>query len=634
MAGIRVLLGLFPKTGDYESKRNQLESEYKSLLAFKGSKELRKYHELEENVLSEEFLKKKKEIFSLRFKQTEDYQKERDFLSLKNSRDIKLFYKIKESQELKSFQSFEKSGELKDYLSLEKFINSEEFATVKQETLLSPKQKFAKSDLHKTLQQYEQLNNDHRIKAYFQFINNKAFSSFQSFKMSDQLEHFKKLEKEVNSSAFLNKVASMKKVDYKVSAERRMFDEYRVIKKSKDYKNYVKLSQSSLRHHYDELHDSDELEVFTDLKTFILSDDFKRQRKEIETTNFKDTDEYKKLQKYQDLKKSEKFRFYYKFKESKGYKNYLNLNNSDRITNFETLRDYIDSDDFKRFKAYCLKTPKKRWTESKEYEILQEFETLKRSEKIVWYFKNIDSKKFAWYRQWDETFLEDFSTAKIDTKKWLTKYYWGNKMLKDSYSLSHDKHFVTDGKNLNLENGKLHIVTRKETVEGKSWHPTMGFITREFAYTSGLISTGESYRQKYGTFEAKIKLNEAKDIQNAFWMVGNTMLPHIDIAKAGKKLIVGNAWGNSHDIKSTQRFSDSLGRNRFSKDYFIYTLEWLPGKLTWKINGVEINSTTKGVPEEPMYLVLSAGVQKEVSSLLPASFEIDWVRCYQTNNGK
>ncbi len=634
MAGIRVLLGLFPKTGDYESKRNQLESEYKSLLAFKGSKELRKYHELGENVLSEEFLKKKKEIFSLRFKQTEDYQKERDFLSFKNSRDIKLFYKTKESQELKSFQSFEKSTELKDYLSLEKFINSEEFAAVKRETLLSPKQKFAKSDLHKTLQQYEQLNNDHRIKAYFQFINNKAFSSFQSFKMSDKLEHFKKLEKEVNSSAFLNKVASMKKVDYKVSAERRMFDEYRAIKKSKDYKNYVKLSQSSLKHHYDELHDSDELEVFTDLKTFILSDDFKRQKKEIETTNFKDTDEYKKLQKYQDLKKSEKFRFYYKFKESKGYKNYLNLNNSDQITNFETLRDYIDSDDFKRFKAYCLKAPKKRWAESKEYEILQEFETLKRSEKIVWYFKNVDSKKFAWYRQWDETFHEDFSTAKLDIKKWLTKYYWGDKMLKDSYSLSHDKHFVTDGENLNLENGKLHIVTRKETVKGKSWHPTQGFITREFAYTSGLISTGESFRQKYGTFEAKIKLNEAKDIQNVFWMVGNTMLPHIDITKAGKKLAIGNAWGNSHDLKSTQRFSNSLGRNRFAKDYFIYTFEWLPGKLTWKINGIEINSTIKGVPEEPMYLVLSAGVQKEVSSMLPASFEIDWVRCYQANSGK
>ena len=634
MAGIRVLLGLFPKTGDYESKRNQLESEYNDLLAFKSSKELMKYHEQEEYVQSEEFLKKKEEIFSLRYKQTEDFQKERNFFTQKNSHDIKLYYKTIASQDLRSFQDFEKSEDLKKFLDLEKFINSEEFAVVKREAMLPAKQKFAKSDLYKTLQQYEQLKDDTRIKAYFQFINSKAYSDFLSFKDSDKLGHFKKLEKEINSAVFLNRIASMKRADYKISDERKKLDEYRAIKKSKEYKNYIKLSQSSLKQHYDELNGSDELEMFTDLKAFILSNDFKRQRKEIETASFKDTDAYKKLQKYQGQKKSDKIRFYYKFKDSKEYKNYLNLYKSDRIAKFETLRDYIDSDDFKRFKAYCLKAPKKRWIESKEYEILQDFETLKKSEKIVWYFNNIDSKKFAWYRQWEESFHEDFSSAKLDTKKWLTKYYWGDKMLKDSYSLSHDKHFVTDGKNLSLENGKLHIVTRKETMEGKSWHPTMGFITREFAYTSGLISTGESFRQKYGTFEAKIKISEANDIQNAFWMVGNTMLPHIDVAKAGKKMIISNAWGNSKDIKSVQRFSDSIGRKRFTKDYFIYTLEWLPGKLIWKINGVAINSTTKGVPEEPMYVVFSAGVQKEVRSILPASLEIDWVRCYQSVNGK
>ena len=634
MAGIRVLLGLFPKTGDYESRRNQLESEYNDLLAFKSSKELMKYHEQEEYVQSEEFLKKKEEIFSLRYKQTEDFQKEKDFLAQKNSRDIKLYYKIHDSQDLKSFQDLEKLDELKEFLELEKFINSEEFAEVKRETMLPAKQKFAKSDLYKTLQQYERLSKDTRIKAYFQFINSKAYSDYISFKDSGKLDHFKELEKEVNSAAFLNKISSMKRADYKISDDRKKLDEHRAIKKSKEYKNYIKLSQSSLKQHYEELHNSDELEVFTDLKTFILSDDFKRQRKEIESAGFKDTDEYKKLEKYQNLKKSEKFKFYYKFKESKEYKNYLNLHKSDRIAKFETLKDYIDSDDFKRFKAYCLKSPKKRWAESKEYEILQDFETLKKSEKIAWYFSNIDSKKFDWHRQWEESFREDFSAAKLDTKRWLTKYYWGDKMLKDSYSLSHDKHFVTDGKNLSLENGRLHIVTRKETVEGKSWHQTMGFIAREFAYTSGLISTGESFRQKYGTFEAKIKINEANDVQNAFWMVGNTMLPHIDVAKAGKKLIIGNAWGNSKDIKSARRFSDSIGRKRFTKDHFIYTLEWLPGKLTWKINGVEINSTTKGIPDEPMYIAFSAGVQKEVRSILPAVMEIDWVRCYQSANGK
>lgn len=633
MAGIKALLGLFPKTGDYETKRNQLEDEYKSLLAFKGSKELRKYHELETYIHSEEFNQKKKELLSLRFKQTEDYQKERDFFALKRSKDIRLYYQIDGSEQLKSFQAIEKSAELKEYLNLKKFINSQEFASVKRESSISAKQKFAKSDLHKTLEQYQNLKNDQRIKGYFRFINNRAYADFESFKMSDNLGHLKKLDKEINSSAFMNKTASMKKSELLESAEGKKLQEYKAIKKAKEYKNFTKLSKSPLRSYYDELHNSDELEVYNDLKNFILSDEFKRQRKEIETRSFKDTEEYQKLQKHEELKRSEKIRFYTKFKDSKEYRNYLDLHGSDRIDGFENMKDYVESDEFIKFKAYCLKSPKKRWIESKEYETLQEYETLKKSDKIVWYFKNIDSKKFAWYKQWEETFHEDFAAGKLDTKKWLTRYYWGNKILKDSYSLSSDKHFVTDGKNINLENGKLQIVTRKETIDGKSWHETMGFFTRQFDYTSGLISTGESFRQKYGTFEAKIKIHEAKRIQNAFWMVGKTRIPHIDIVKAGKKLVVGNAWGNSRDSGSIQRYSGSYSRKRFAKEYFIYTLEWLPGKLTWKINGVEVASTVKGIPDEPMYMLFSAGLQSDVSGILPAAFEIDWIRCYQSNNG-
>jgi beta-glucanase (GH16 family) len=55
----------------------------------------------------------------------------------------------------------------------------------------------------------------------------------------------------------------------------------------------------------------------------------------------------------------------------------------------------------------------------------------------------------------------------------------------------------------------------------------------------------------------------------------------------------------------------------------------MPEKITWKINGVEVASSHKGIPAESMYIVLSAGVQKDLSGILPARFEIDWVRCFQ-----
>jgi beta-glucanase (GH16 family) len=629
MASIRALLGLFPKTNDYENNRIKLEEEYKSLLAFKTSKELRKYHELESYVLSAEFAQKKKELLALRFKQTDDYLKENEFNSLRRKNHIRTYYRIKGSEQLKKFLDIEKSDDLKKYNTLEKYIKSDEFSASKTEASQSARQKFEKSDLSKTLNQYEQQRKSEKIKAYYKFINNKFFKDFISVQESGLNETVSRLEKEVQSKAFLERKMAMNKSEFKNSAEKRKLEELKRLKKSRQYKHYLEHINSPGRKFYDALHNSQEIEAFADLKAFVASDSFKQQRKAIESKTFKDTKEYQKQQEYLELKKSESIRFFFKFGDSKEYKTYLELKGSQQIKDFESLKAYIESDEFQKFKAFCLKKPKRRWLESKEYESLQEYLTQRKSEKIVWYLHNIDSKKFNWHRSWNESFIEDFSAPKLDTKKWLTRYYWGDKILKDGYSLAHDKHFVTNGQNLHLENGKLNIVTKKEVVHGKSWHASKGFITREFGYTSGLINTGSSFKQKYGTFEAKIKFHESKDLLNAFWLVGMTQVPHIDIAKAGKRLYMGNAWGDARNLKSVQKFNSSLRRDRFAQDYHIYSMEWLPEKITWKINGVEVASSKKGIPDESMYLVLSAGLQKDVSGILPARFEIDWVRCFQ-----
>ena len=631
MASIRAILGLFPKTNEYEGKRNQLEDEYNELMAFKNSKELRSFQELETKVHSDEFIRKKKEIQSLRFKQTEDFQKEKNYKTLSKTSDIKRYYKTLNSSELASFQKIEKSDTLKRFFQLEKLIHSPEFAEAKRHASVSTREKFARSDLYKTLEQYKVQSKSDRIVAYFKFIGNKAYNDFIAVKAHGIDKQVEKLEKETNTTGFQQKISGLSKSEKAASPEYQKQLELKAIKKSKQFKNYLKLKRSPNLSAYTELHNTDELATYQDLSKFIASEEFKRQRKEIESKSFKDTEEYSRLQEYLSLKKSSDIQFYYKFKKSKDLANYLNLYGSDRIKDYEELQKYIQGDAFRKFKAYCLMSPRKRWMESQEYEVLQDYELQKNSDKIKWYFENIEHKRFAWHRKWAPTFAEEFSSTKLDTKKWLTRYYWGDKMLKDSYSLSQDKHFVTDGKNLHIENGRLHITTKKEDIKGKSWHPSYGFITRDFGYSSGLVNTANSFWQKYGTFEAKIKIDNEVSIQNAFWMVGKTIVPHIDIMKAAKKLSFGNSWGNPRDLSTIQRFRVAKRRGKFSGDYFIYSLEWTPQKMIWKINGLEIASSAAKIPDTEMYLSLSAGLQKDVSGVLPTQMEVDWVRCYQHN---
>jgi len=119
-------------------------------------------------------------------------------------------------------------------------------------------------------------------------------------------------------------------------------------------------------------------------------------------------------------------------------------------------------------------------------------------------------------------------------------------------------------------------------------------------------------------------------VNNAFWLVADFQLPHINIARSSGSINVGNYWANGNINGKPEKNEAKISLDRYGKDYYIYSLEWLPGKLTWKINGVTIKTVTDGVPQTPMFINLGSSLYKAPDdSVLPASFEVDWVRCYK-----
>ncbi len=120
-------------------------------------------------------------------------------------------------------------------------------------------------------------------------------------------------------------------------------------------------------------------------------------------------------------------------------------------------------------------------------------------------------------------------------------------------------------------------------------------------------------------------------VRQAIWMVAEKILPHVDIAKLEKgKLNYGNFWGNIAEKGGVQKKLSKKGGSKFTSDFYIYSLEWTPEQLVWSINDVPVLTQTQGVPQEPMYLVLSAGVTNGVSgNQLPAKMEVDWVKIYK-----
>ena len=272
--------------------------------------------------------------------------------------------------------------------------------------------------------------------------------------------------------------------------------------------------------------------------------------------------------------------------------------------------------------------PQQKYEQSKEYELEKEYLELKDSEKMKWFQKLLKKNEFDKLKEWKVSFEDDFTGSAVDTAKWMYNYFWGEVLLKDTYALPGDKHFYTKGQNIEVSDSVLKIVTKQETSTGKVWNPALGFTPREFNYTSGLISTANSFRQKYGKIQIKAKMSNAP-VRQAIWMVAEKILPHVDIAKLEKgKLFYGNFWGNIAEKGGIQKKLSKRGGSKFTGDFYIYTLEWTPEQLVWKINDVPVLKQTQGVPQEPMYLVMSSGVTADVSSL-PAKMEIDWVRIYK-----
>ncbi|QQS52539.1 MAG: glycoside hydrolase family 16 protein [Bacteroidota bacterium] len=622
MAGLRALLGLYPKTTTYEEQCIELRKEFSALQLFATSEELRHFQELEETVTSEKFKLRREELLRIKYKGTEAFDKEQTYQRLHKDSEIKLYYKTLLSDTLKLYFEIHESEQLKQLHRLQEFVNSDAFLKEKAHYQQSAKKRFELSELGQELYKYNDQSRSTEIKSYFKFISDKRYPDYSQLSGSEKLARYEELKTIVESHEFVSAKKSMSKAEFQASEMGKQWVEYLSLSKSKDIRNYIQLEASALKKYYDTLHNSAELSAYEEHEKFVLSHDFALKRKAILSESFSDTEAYKKLHELELLQKSPNMKSYFSFSKSKEFENYNRIHQSEKLLRYKELSEYVKSEEFLTEKAYLNLSPQVRWKQSEEYKQLDEYNQLKGSEKIKWFYSQYNAKRFEWLRTWSISFSDEFDSGKLDKSKWLTRYFWGDKMLQKSYSLAHEKHFITDGNNLDLSAAHLKIITRKEKADGLKWNPELGFVPSSFEYTSGLVNTGNSFRQQYGYFEAKIKLSANSKILNAFWMVGDEQTPHIDVVKANGKCSMG--------IHTNQvSFKKTLGRSKFAADYFIYGMEWSANRIAWFINGLEVASTNTNIPQQPMYIALSAGLYEDLLDNNMPAMEVDWVRCYK-----
>lgn len=419
----------------------------------------------------------------------------------------------------------------------------------------------------------------------------KEFERLNTIANSETLKEYNELYEYVNSQEFISAKKNIIALKYKNSQIYNKEKQYLSLEKNKAIKNYFNVLQLP---EYKQVKDSEGQTEISDEQTKIIN----------------------------------------KFKKSKQYQLFAQTKNSSELKNYNELKEFVNSEEFKNEKEYLL--DKDKYKKSPEYVKESRYQELAKSDDIVWYLKNKNTNKFDELKKWKVTFDEKFDDNKIDEQKWMNSFFWGKMLIDDRYVLAGDKHYYTDNKNIDISGNTLKIITKKEQAKGKVWHPKQGFFKQDFEYTSAMLSTAHSFRQQYGKFEAKIKIDAEAPVFQAFWLKGEKILPEIDVFKfnthQNKKMLMTSTTGNPDDVDNAKSVITKVSGASLAKGFYIYSVDWTPEKITWKVNDVEVYSTTSGIPDEPLYILLSAGIRRDTNGEnIQSVYEIDWVKCYEKN---
>lgn len=435
---------------------------------------------------------------------------------------------------------------------------------------------------------------------------------FQRIEQSEELKRFKIIEKQINSEEFKRRRKEIEHLSYKGSPYYEAEKEYKSLLKIKKLQSYQLIRTSQELKGYEDIIQTDAYQQYIKVKTVVQAADFDEKLH---------ADEYAL---YQKLVKQPKIAAAIKFEKLKRYKEYCEVKNSDLPEKFEKLVTFVRSDEFKANRKYLL--DKNRYKTTEDYKLLEEYEELKKHKDLIKYNSLLTDSYFNDARKWQLVFEDEFDQGTLNKSKWISRYYAGERFLNDTYGVGKDVQLFT-ADNISFQESAVKLHFRKESIIGKYWDQKVGIREKKYDYTSAMLSTALSFKQQYGRFEAKIKLNHAA-LTTCFWMLGDTDVPHVEIMKCQDgSVYMGQMYSHGMGIKSDIQ---QLKNMALKPEYYIFTLEWTKEKMVWMVNDMIVKEVRENLPNSPMYVILSLGAQENPTDKdLPVTMEIDWVRGYR-----
>ena len=246
---------------------------------------------------------------------------------------------------------------------------------------------------------------------------------------------------------------------------------------------------------------------------------------------------------------------------------------------------------------------------------------------------------------YDLVFSDEFNGSSVNSYRWNTQLRWDGEFNGERY-----EHRVINGEdqfyvNVNSPD-QAHLDTivpvynpfefdgsrlairavrnpLKQTQGNRSFGPLRDMVAQQ-TFLSGAISTYDKFTQKYGYFEARIKIPNHVGTFPAFWLhhqkraYEGTQRTEIDIMENlghapwyiynsyhYNTNVSATQYGDSHFLKPQPEGQIYTGVD-YSEDYHVYAAQWEPGHITWFIDGEKVSELSDAsVNHEELYVILN-----------------------------
>lgn len=305
-------------------------------------------------------------------------------------------------------------------------------------------------------------------------------------------------------------------------------------------------------------------------------------------------------------------------------KRYRTVEASDKYKEFRALEMTVSTDFFRSQKDKILgqKNGKKLWAESEEGKQEARLAELKKDDDIL-FLQRIDEKQIRQVEALRPVVKDNFDWKQLSDSPWSPGFLYPSKDFVAVHSYVNELQAYTGGKNVRIEDGILHIDTRKEPTTAPAWDEKKGMVQHLFPYSSDVIHTDAPINRNGGM--AMIKARCRGYVNHGAYLRGKKHLPMLFLFNyTGFRLYCG--------LKTeSQQENDGMIYLRGLQPipYIIYTVAWDKSKITWFVNNLPVHTAPNTLPQgEDLYLHIYSCLFSKQRHTTEGHLDVDWIRCY------